>query len=77
VKRYRESCGPGDASGWYCTEKQRIEGTERPSTVPSFRFTWVIRAAPPRERGSTEKLWFWLVISTLPVARSFTGWLQP
>ena len=26
---------------------------------------------------STAKLWFWLVISTLPVSRFFTGWLPP
>ena len=30
-----------------------------------------------RRRRSTAKPWFWLVISTLPVARSFTGWLAP
>ena len=27
--------------------------------------------------GSTAKPWFWLVISTWPVSRSFTGWLAP
>ena len=40
------------------------------------------RRASPRHpsgsaSGTTTKPWFWLVISTLPVCRSFTGWLAP
>ena len=27
--------------------------------------------------GSTAKPWFWLVITTRPVSRSFTGWFAP
>ena len=33
--------------------------------------------APPRPSGATAKLWFWLVISTPPVASRRTGWLPP
>ena len=38
---------------------------------------WVGSTPPGRLSGSTTKPWFWLVISTLPVARSLTGWLAP
>ena len=32
-KRYRESCGPGPASGWYCTLKAGTPRTRMPSLV--------------------------------------------
>ena len=35
------SCGPGDAFGWYCTEKSGSSVCARPSTVWSFRLTCV------------------------------------
>ena len=34
-KRYRESCGPGPASGWYWTVAPRASGSSSPSTVRS------------------------------------------
>ena len=34
-------------------------------------------ASPPSEPSATAKLWFWLVISTAPVASRRTGWLPP
>src|SRR5262249_16069530 len=76
-KRYGAWCGPGDASGWYCTENVGWFFTTRPSTVRSFRLTCVTSARSPSESGSTAKPWFCAVISTLPVVRSFTGWLPP
>ena len=56
-KRYRASWGPGPASGWYWTEKQRRSAPTMPSMTPSFRLTWVTLHArgsrrPPRSRGS-------------------------
>ena len=33
--------------------------------------------SPAAIAGSTAKPWFWLVITTRPVSRSFTGWLAP
>jgi hypothetical protein len=71
------SCGPGDDSGWYCTEKSGSWVWVSPSTVWSLRLTWVSWALPPSDSTSTAKPWFWLVISTLPVVRSMTGWLPP
>src|SRR4030042_521582 len=40
-KRYCESCGPGEASGWYWTEKAESFFHRMPSTVLSFKFTCV------------------------------------
>ncbi len=37
MKRYRASCGPGDASGWYWTEKHRNDRTVEGLSVPSLR----------------------------------------
>src|SRR6266404_978923 len=71
--RYRASCGPGDASGWYCTENVGCPFTASPSQVRSFRLTCVISARPRSDSTSTAKPWFCAVISTLPVVRSFTG----
>src|SRR5437773_10031815 len=77
-KRWLASCGPGEASGWYCTEKTGHSRCRRPSQVVSLRFVWV-GSQPSRDTdsGPTAKPWFCAVISTLPVARSFTGWLAP
>ena len=36
--RYRASCGPGAASGWYCTPKAGTSRQRMPSSVPSLRF---------------------------------------
>src|SRR4029453_11288554 len=45
-KRYRESCGPGAASGWYWTLAAGTSRHRNPSSVPSFRFRWVNATAP-------------------------------
>ena len=39
LKKYDASCGPGEASGWYCTEKSGFDSCAKPSTVSSFRLT--------------------------------------
>ncbi len=44
--RYLASCGPGPASGWYCTPKAGADSCTDPSMTPSFRLTWVISAMP-------------------------------
>ena len=44
VEEDEASCGPGAASGWYCTDHTGLSVTANPSTVPSFRLTWVDRA---------------------------------
>ena len=46
LKRYCESCGPGEASGWYCTEKSGSFLCVSPSTVLSLRLMCVISAMP-------------------------------
>ena len=48
-----------------------------PSTTPSLRLRWVTSTLADSEPSSTAKLWFWLVISTVPVASRRTGWLPP
>lgn len=68
-KRYRESCGPGHASGWYCTEKAGRDLCRAPSIVPSLRFRCVTFRQSGRESEMTAKLWFWLVISIFHFAR--------
>ena len=68
------SRGPGPASGWNCTLCARSSGKSKPSTVPSYRETWVSSA---RSDGTTAKPWFWLVTRTRPVRLSSTGWLAP
>ena len=77
-KRYALSCGPGDASGWYCTLKIGLAVWRKPASVASFRCMCV--GSPPTARSdssSTQKPWFWLVISTRPVSRLRTGWFAP
>ena len=76
-KRYFESCGPGQDSGWYCTENAGSVLCLTPSIELSLRFMCVTSRQSGTDSGKTAKLWFWLVISTCPVARFFTGWLQP
>ena len=44
-----------------------------PSTVWSFRLIRFTATSPGSESGATAKPWFWAVISTRPVSRSFTG----
>ena len=46
VNRPAASCGPGAASGWYWTLNAGASSSRRPSTTPSFRLTWLIRAGP-------------------------------
>ena len=61
------SCGPAEASGWYCTLKtgQRLvpHAFERVVVEVDVRRLDVARAA---SSGSTAKPWFCVVISTLP-----------
>ncbi|OHB32418.1 MAG: hypothetical protein A2882_16235 [Phenylobacterium sp. RIFCSPHIGHO2_01_FULL_70_10] len=45
--------------------------------VPSNSETWVSITGAGRLSRSTVKPWFMETISTLPVVRSFTGWLAP
>ena len=52
-KRYDASCGPGAASGWCCTLNAGTPRTFSPSTVPSFRFTWVMSAPPGMVSAAT------------------------
>ena len=39
--RYSESCGPGAASGWYCTQNAGSRRCRNPSSVWSFRLKCV------------------------------------
>src|SRR6185295_6723401 len=75
--RYPISRGPGLASG--CPWKQNAGRSvlARPCSEPSKRDTCVGRRFFGMLFGSTAKPWFWLVITTCPVSRSFTGWLAP
>jgi hypothetical protein len=41
--RYDESCGPGDASGWYCTASTGLRVSRKPASVPSLRWRCVGR----------------------------------
>ena len=69
--------GRGWLPGWYCTENTGLPSTARPSTEPSNSERWVTVTPAGRLSSTTAKPWFWLVISTLPVERSLTGWLAP
>src|SRR5271165_6939148 len=46
VNRPDASCGPGAASGWYCTLKTGRSSSRKPSTTPSLRLTWLTTAGP-------------------------------
>ena len=70
------SCGPGLASGWPWKQKAGRSVRARPWIEPSKSDTWVTRRFAGSESGSTEKPWFWLVISTWPVSRSLTGMVR-
>ena len=48
-----------------------------PSFEPSKSEVCVTSTPSGRDVSSTAKPWFWLVISTRPVASSFTGWFAP
>src|SRR5581483_1177133 len=72
-----ESWGPGEASGWYCTQKTGFVLWRIPSTVWSLRLIRFTVTSPGKDCGSTANPWFCEVISTRPVARSLTGWLAP
>ena len=67
------SNGPGEASGWYCTENTGRVLWRSPSTVPSYRFRCVTSTSAGNDAGSTAKPWFCDVISTFPVSSFFTG----
>src|SRR4029077_11355379 len=71
------SRGPGEASGWYCTENTGLSLSASPQFEPSNSETWVCSALAGSVFESTAKPWFIEVISTLPVVRSFTGWFAP
>ncbi len=77
-KRCWLSWGPGAPSGWYWTLKTGRERWARPSTEPSFRFSWETKKSPGGMLSpSTWNSWFWLVMWVSPVSRSLTGWLAP
>src|SRR5439155_4191166 len=44
--RWRESWGPGAASGWYWTENAGMSRQRSPSSVPSFKFQCVSATRP-------------------------------
>ena len=71
------SNGPGEASGWPWKQKAGWSVRSRPCSVPSNRLIWVARRLDGSVSASTAKPWFWLVMLTRPLARSFTGWLAP
>ena len=75
----RLSCGPGEASGWYCTLTTGSARVAQPldGAVVQVEVRDLAAAGRRSESGSTAKLWFCAVISTAPVARSCTGWLPP
>src|SRR5690606_26700387 len=63
--KYRESCGPGEDSGWYCTEKAFLFFMRIPSIDLSFKLTWVISTLSElcTSSGTTPKPWFCEVTS--------------
>ena len=71
------SCGPGLASGWPWKQKAGRSVRARPCSVPSNRLTCVARSVVGSVLSSTAKPWFWLVMLTRPLSRSFTGWFAP
>jgi len=69
---------PGDASGCTARRRQRMEGTGEPSTVRSFRFTWVIRRRIPQRVGVHGEVVVLAGDLHLSSWRGpFTGWLHP
>mmetsp|Transcript_4344 Transcript_4344/g.17331 ORF Transcript_4344/g.17331 Transcript_4344/m.17331 type:complete len:217 (+) Transcript_4344:90-740(+) len=75
-KHGSESCGPGDASGWYWMVIAIFSSYTIPAHVPSFRLMCEICTSFGNESGNTAKLWFWEEISTRPVGPR-TGWFPP
>ena len=71
------SCGPGEASGWPWKQNAGRSVRARPCSVPSNSLTCVGRRLAGSDASSTAKPWFWLVMLTRPLSRSFTGWLAP
>src|SRR3954469_23256417 len=65
--KYRLSRGPGEASGWYCTENTGLSLSAMPQFEPSKSDTWVSTAFAGKLSRSTANPWFIEVISTLPV----------
>ena len=56
------SRGPGEASEWYWMLMTGSERCLSPSTVPSFRLTWLTSTSEGRVSASTAKPWFWEVM---------------
>ena len=90
--RYRLSCGPGPASGWYWTVAPGTSSSVEPldgavvevhvgqlggAEVGLPAHRLVGVDARAPSGPATAKPWFCEVISILPVVRSFTGWLAP
>jgi hypothetical protein len=57
-------------------ERRRV-GARQALQVPSNRLTWRGAHVAGSAFSSTAKPWFWLVMLTRPLSRSFTGWLAP
>ena len=58
ANRWWLSWGPGDASGWYCTENAGAPSTAKPSTVWSNSETCVTVTPRGSDCASTVKPWF-------------------
>src|SRR3989344_3538868 len=56
------SVGPGEASGWNCTERHGLDLWRMPSLEPSFAFTNHSSHPAGSVFPSTAKPWFWDVI---------------
>ena len=68
---------PGEASGWPWKLNAGLSVCSMPCSVPSNRLMWVARRFAGSDCSSAAKPWFWLVMLTRPVSRSYTGWLAP
>ena len=66
------------ASGWYCTLNTGRPTRRMPTTVLSFKWTWV-SSTSRWIQGSRliTNPWFWEVISHVPVIKFLTGWFTP
>ena len=72
------SCGPGRGLGVALEAEGRPVGARQAlQRAVEQADTCVGRRLAGSVFSSTAKPWFWLVMLTRPVSRSFTGWLAP
>ena len=69
----KASCGPGLASGCPWKEKAGVSVRSMPWSEPSNNEMCVAFKFFGNDSKSTANPWFWLVIHTFPVFKSFTG----